>query len=113
MIESYRFGHITVDDVDYEEDLIIFPVHVQEGWWRDEGHKLKPQDLDSVIEYSPDVLVVGKGAYGRMKVTEETRSLLESEGIELIAERTEEAKDVYNRLLEEDRKAVAALHLTC
>ncbi|MFP3952133.1 MAG: Mth938-like domain-containing protein [Candidatus Bathyarchaeia archaeon] len=113
MIESYRFGHITVNGVEYTEDLIIFPDHVQDGWWRDEGHRLNPQDLEAVLEYNPKVLVVGKGAYGRMKVTDETSRILEDEGINLIAERTGKAKDVYNELLEEGRRAVAALHLTC
>ncbi|MBE9472531.1 MAG: hypothetical protein IMY75_10535, partial [Chloroflexi bacterium] len=60
----------------------------------------------------PEVLVVGTGAYGMMRVTEETRRALETAGIRLIAAPTAEAVKTYNELREETRVA-AALHLTC
>ncbi len=58
-------------------------------------------------------MVVGQGAFGRMKVNKEVDEALEERGIEVIAERTGEAIDTFNKLIEDDEKVVAALHLTC
>jgi hypothetical protein len=111
-IESYRFGHLVIDGQPYDGDLLILPDQVQGGWWRKEGHALHPSDLSLVFEAQPDLLVVGLGANGRMRVTHETCQALEAAGIELIAELTEQACQSYNRLREQQAVA-AALHLTC
>jgi hypothetical protein len=58
------------------------------------------------------VLVVGTGYSGMMDVPPETRSYIESEGIELVVQKTAEACKTFNRL-SESRTVVAALHLTC
>ncbi len=112
-IEHYRFGAITVDGQRHTRDLIILPdERIVAGWWRKEGHALHPGDLTAVFEAAPEVLVVGTGAYGMMRVTEKTRRALATAGIRLIAAPTAEAVKTYNELREETRVA-AALHLTC
>ncbi len=113
MIESYRFGKITIDERDYHRDLIVFPDHIRENWWREEGHLLKLEDIKEVLAFQPDVLVVGQGAFGRMKVTDQVRESLKKRSIELIADKTGAAKDAFNRLAGEGKKVVTALHLTC
>ena len=111
-IETYRFGYILIDGRPYDQDVIILPDRVLGGWWRKEGHVLRPGDLEAVFEAAPDLLVVGQGAYGKMQVPPETRQALHAAGIELVALPTEKACRTYNRLRE--RKTVAAaLHLTC
>lgn len=113
MIDSYRFGIITVEGTKYNGDLIIFPEHVEDNWWRLKGHELNVSDLISVFEYEPEVLVVGKGAYGLMKITEEAAELLNEKDIRVVASNTKEACEEFNFLLREGKKVVAALHLTC
>ncbi|MCD6263234.1 Mth938-like domain-containing protein [Candidatus Bathyarchaeota archaeon] len=113
LIDSYRFGRIVVDGVEYTKDLIIFPDRVKSDWWRRRGHELAVEDLEEVLEEKPEVLVVGTGAYGLMRVLEETRRRLKEEGIELIAQRTGKAYKTYNELLKSGRRVAAALHLTC
>lgn len=111
-IDSYRFGRVVIDGQPHTRDVILLPDRVIAGWWRKEGHAVHPEDLDAVLEVQPELLVVGEGAYGRMGVTEETRSALEQTGIALISQPTEEACQTYNRLCEQQAVA-AALHLTC
>jgi hypothetical protein len=111
-IENYRFGAITVDGQRHTRDLIILPERVIGGWWREEGHALHPGDLAAVLEAAPEMLVVGTGAHGMMRVTEEARRTLEEAGIWLVAASTAEAVETYNQLQGETRVA-AALHLTC
>ena len=85
---------------------------MDDNWWRKSGHLLQKEDLRDVIQYNPDVLIVGTGAYGLMKVPEETKKFVEAKGIKLIFGETGEACKAYNEL-KEKRKVVAAFHLTC
>ena len=112
MIDSYDFGRITIDGKRYNTDLLVFPDKIKTGWRRKEGHRLQIADLKEVLEAKPEVLVVGTGYSGMMNVPPETRKSVESEGIELIVQKTAEACQTFNHLIE-SRTVVAALHLTC
>lgn len=112
-IDQYRFGHIDVEGHSYDADVIIFPDHVQERWWRQEGHRLSREDLQTVLAEKPEVLVVGTGYYGRMQVPEETLDSLRSVGVDVRITRTSEAVAEFNRLQRECARIVAALHVTC
>ena len=112
IIESYDFGAIMVDGKKFEHDLIIFPDRIDGGWWRKEGHMLGVEDVKAIVEAKPEVLIVGTGYSGMMKIDPETEPHLRSSGIELIASKTEKACKVYNDL-SKSRRVVAALHLTC
>jgi hypothetical protein len=112
MINSYDFGGIIINGKHYTTDLIVFPNKIKANWWRKKGHRLQIADLEEVLEAKPEVLVVGTGYSGMMKVPPETRSYIESEGIELIVQKTAEACKTFNHL-SESRTVVAALHLTC
>lgn len=131
-IDSYSFGKITIDGETYDRDVIIRPDGVRASWWRKEGHSLHPEDLASVVtslaparggasadggasahhDLDPEVIVIGCGAYGVMKIPEPTRKWLSERGIELVALPTPAACERYNELSAETR-VVAGLHLTC
>jgi len=118
VIESYDFGVLRIDGKEYHSDVIIYPesshggCRVDGSWWRKEGHRLDKADLDDVLKAKPDLLVVGTGYHGCMKVPEETVEFLEKARIKLYAAPTQEACRKYNEL-NDKRKVVAALHLTC
>jgi hypothetical protein len=111
-IEHYSFGSITIDGKTYTSDVIIYPGRVDSSWWRKEGHNLQIVDLTDVIKAKPDILVVGTGSSGAMRVPKDTISHLESKGIEVHVERTDKAVEQFNKL-QSDKIVIAALHLTC
>jgi len=113
MIESYNFGKIVVNGKVYTSDLIIFNDSVRENWWRKEGHKLHIEDLKEVIKKKPEILIVGTGYFGLMKVPKEVKDFLTQKGIEVVSQKTKEACETFNKLLSCKRKVAAALHLTC
>jgi len=113
MIEHYSFGKIIVNGKKYTRDLIIFPDRIKENWWRKEGHYLYMEDLEEVLEYKPEILIIGTGALGVMKVPKDLIKQLEKMGIKVIVKKTKEACEEFNKLLNEGKKVVAALHLTC
>ena len=112
MIESYDFGQITINGRRYSRDVIIFSDHVKDGWWRKEGHRLSLEDLKEVFEADPEVLVIGTGYSGLMKVPQDVKDYVNSKKIELVVENTRQACQTYNRLCQ-SRKVIAAFHLTC
>lgn len=111
-IDSYHFGTIVVNGQNYTSDVIIFRDKVNAHWWRKAGHELHLEDLTEVMAEKPEVLVVGTGALGLVKVLPEVKPGLEAQGIQLIAEPTSEACNIYNQLCH-SQKVIAALHLTC
>ncbi|MBM4146813.1 MAG: hypothetical protein FJ240_11180 [Nitrospira sp.] len=111
-IEHYSFGRITIEGKTYTSDIIIYQGKVNASWWRKQGHNLEIADLVDVLAAQPEVLVVGTGAMGLMKVPKETISHLQSKGIEVHVARTGEAVAIFNKL-QKDKVAIAAFHLTC
>jgi hypothetical protein len=112
-IASYSFGSITIDGQVYKADVIILGDRVVPNWWRKAGHSLCEEDLAEVIEYGPDVLIIGTGASGMMEVPEEVKRFLEDKGIEVISLRTSQAYKVFNEMSESGKRAAGAFHLTC
>ena len=112
-IDSYQFGNIVIDGAAYGSDCIIIGDCVRADWWRKQGHFLAAEDLQAVIAAKPSVLVVGCGASGLMKVSDEVRDVLQGENIELVALDTHKAVARFNELREKGQNVAAALHLTC
>ena len=112
IIDSYQFGLIVVSGKRYTSDVIIFPDRVKDDWWRKIGHELCRDDIAEAITENPEVLIVGTGAFGLVKVLPEVKESVEAQGVKLVMETTDKACHTYNQLCH-SQKVVAALHLTC
>jgi hypothetical protein len=111
-IDNYQFGKIVIDGQVHTKDVILLPDRVIGGWWRQEGHVLRLSDLEEILKVDLQELVIGKGAFNRMRITSDVEEALPNIGIKLIALPTKEACQEYNRR-SQARKVAAALHLTC
>ncbi len=111
-IEHYNFGSMTIDGQVFDKDLIITPKTILPNWWRQQGHKLQMEDLESIWESEPEILIIGTGKLGVMKVPTEVKARLEERLETLHIERTPQAVELYNQLSNSNR-VVAAFHLTC
>jgi len=126
-IDSYSFGVMKVGSTEYRGDLIVFaspqdalrrrgaggPDRVKPDWWRKEGHSLAVEDLNDVLAFEPEVLVIGKGASGMMEVPAVTEKTLQEKGIDVIAENTSQAWNIFNQQAEKGKKVAGAFHMTC
>jgi len=112
IIDSCQFGLIVVNGKKYTSDVIIFPGRVRDNWQRKTGHRLCLEDIAEVITESPEVLVVGTGISGLMKVLPEVIEVIGASGTKFIVETTDKACNIYNHLCRSQR-AVAVLHITC
>ena len=111
-IDSYSFGRIVINGTTYTSDVIIYPGRVDASWWRKEGHLLQLADLAEALQAKPDVLIIGTGYSGVMRVPRETIDRIASQGIEVIVERTSKAVALFDDL-EGARTVIAAFHITC
>lgn len=113
MIESYDFGSVVINGAQYTSDVIVMGEKIKAGWRRKEGHMLHASDVEAALEeFLPEVVVIGTGYSGMMKVPVETKQYLQTKGVELLVEKTEEACKVFNTL-SKSKRVLAALHLTC
>ena len=112
-IDAYEFGRIDIGGKTFTSDVIVTSGEVKDGWWRQEGHELHLEDLEAALHKAPEVLVIGTGYFGRMAVSDDTRSRLQSLGIHVVTAKTSLAVKEFNRLQQEYARVVAALHLTC
>ncbi|MFC2045432.1 MTH938/NDUFAF3 family protein [Chloroflexota bacterium] len=112
IIDSYRFGLVVIGGRRYTSDIIIFPDRIQDNWRRMSGHRLCSEDIAGIVNERPEVVVVGTGVAGLMKILPEVQQAVDNQGIKLIAETTDKACRSYNRLCC-SVKVVAALHITC
>ena len=100
MIEQYATGsHMTVQGKKYFQDLKIIHGQVKANWWRKQGHRLYLPDISDILSANPEVLVIGTGYAGRMDVPMSLRTAIENQDIKVVAERTSEATETFNRLL--------------
>ena len=111
-IDSYSFGRIVINGKTYSSDVIIYPGRVDASWRRKEGHLLRLADLAEALHAKPEVLVIGTGYAGVMRVPGETVDRIAAQGIEVKVERTSKAVETYNDL-HDAKTVIAALHITC
>jgi hypothetical protein len=114
MIESTAFGTMTIDGRTYTSDLIIFPDgRVKDGWWRRSGHVLTVDDILSLVDTSPELIVAGTGTSGRMRPDHSVLPFLKEKNIALIAEPNQQAVKIYNEKSAAGLAVGACFHLTC
>ncbi len=83
-------------------------------WWRREGHVLHLEDLGTLLDRHLERLVVGTGAYGRMRPAPGLEQELAARGVTVEVLPTAAAVDRINELLRvEAVDWASALHLTC
>ncbi len=112
-INSYSFGSITIDNKIYQKDIIVFPEKVRPNWIRIKGHSMELADIKEIIDYHPETLIIGTGAYGLLTIPSSTSKALSKNKIKLITENTKKACAVFNEHIKNNTKTVGAFHLTC
>ncbi|MFX1257431.1 MAG: Mth938-like domain-containing protein [Promethearchaeota archaeon] len=109
-INNYEFGRIVIENKSYTDDLILLGRNVKPKWWRKSGHSLDKKDLEKILDYKPDLLIIGTGTYGMMKISSKLSKKL---NFKIIAYPTKEAVKKYNQEIKGEKKIAGAFHLTC
>ena len=114
MIDQYTTGsHMTVDGTKHHQDLKIIHGEVKASWWRRQGHRLVTEDIQDILSAKPEVLVIGTGYAGNMRIPGSVRQTIEDHHIKLVHATTADATKTFNRLEAEGKDVAGAFHLTC
>jgi len=112
-IDSTRFGSITIDGKTYHESdnyIISWDGQIR-GLHTVERHLFGKPELDTILRKKPEMVIVGTGDSGLLKVSEEVRTLCREKGIEFVEMISRVAIIKFNENL--DKRVVAFIHLTC
>lgn len=114
LIDEYHFGKIVIAGKPYDFDLMICGEELYQKWWRKEGHSLCLEDLEWILDRTPEILIIGKGSVGCMEVPIDLVEELGKRGIEVRIAKTGQAVELYDEMArKETRKIGAVFHLTC
>lgn len=116
-ILKHKWGHLEVEGhTTPYKDAKLYPGGSREWWWGETGtsHKpgIQPKDVEELLEHGARVIVLAKGVYGRLGVTDETMQLLRDKAVQVHVHKTKKAIKVYNQLAE-NQMVGALIHSTC
>jgi uncharacterized protein len=110
MFTGYGDGYVMVNQVRYEQNLIVLPDRIIERWEVSSFDQLATDDFDLLLSLQPEMVLLGTGRTLRFPHPRLTRSLLES-GIGLEVMDTNAACRTFNILTAEGRRVAVALLL--
>ncbi|TYB32179.1 MAG: hypothetical protein FXF47_00125 [Candidatus Mcinerneyibacterium aminivorans] len=122
-IEKFDWGKFVVDGVEHSKnyglrkgqgkDLKIVGRNV-ESWKERRGHIVTKDMVNSVLKEKIDVLVIGTGFDGTLKVPKSVKNYLVENGVsEVIIKKTPDACNCYNKLYRQQRNVGLLVHGTC
>ena len=112
-ISSTKFGSITISGKTYEHDVIVTwegkvrPAHV------DIRHIIGEKELAQLLLERPEIIVIGLGQSGLMKLAPEVLAFADEKKLKIIQKPTPKAIKEFNQLARAGKKVVAYMHVTC
>lgn len=115
-ILELRWGSIDTE-VGTFRDAKLWPGGGRDWDWNETGtdHSpgIQPSDVEELLSNGAEILVLGRGQTGRLKVQEETMAAIRDRGATPIVVESREAVERYNVLAEEGKAVGAVIHSTC
>ena len=115
VINSTKFGSITIDGRTYAEDdnYIVFWDGEIRGLHTAVRHTFGRPELEIMLKKNPEMIIVGTGVSGLLRVSEEVRSLCRDKRVELIEIVSKGAIEKFNESFNQEKKVAAFIHVTC
>lgn len=109
-IDSSYFGNIIVDGRKFDHDIIVdWKGNVQK---KQSSHEFSRRDLQDLLLKDPEVIVIGTGTAGMMKVDPSAEVEARMNNVELIVAPTTGAIKEFNKYVKR-KKTVGVIHVTC
>jgi hypothetical protein len=111
------WGFVEIEGLGRFRDVKLWPGGGRAWDWRETGTDHRPGvlsgDVAELLDHEPDLVILSRGRHGRLGVSPETLSLLETRGVSVVREKTDAALATYNRLAAEGRRVAGLFHTTC
>ncbi len=116
-IDRYNFGFIVIDGKQYLHDVLILPdgtVKERESSKAGFGsHKIVWGDVAKIVNEQPQVIVIGTGASGCVKLSLDAGVKLRKANLNLLVLPSFKAVEKFNQLTQEGKRVAALIHITC
>jgi uncharacterized protein len=110
ILTAFGDGWVHVGATEYRENLVLTPDSVHARWAMQGFDALTESDFRALLEYSPEIALIGTGRRQRFPRPALLRPLYEARvGVEIMDTRA--ACRTFNILIAEERRVVAALLL--
>lgn len=117
LIDKTKFGSITIDGKTYEHDVILrLSGQIKKRKKKlskrlyGTSHIISAEEAAHLYEPGCQLLIIGTGQYGSVRLSEEAEQFFTEQGCEVILQPTPEAITTYNQT---KRKRVGMFHVTC
>ncbi len=110
-IQFVKFGEVMVDGKVYYSDMMV--------WWDGEkemvpkSHVLGMKAFSMLLRKNPDIVVVGTGQQGCVKISDDVRDMARKGGIKIFEDTSAKAADLFNGFVATKKNVVAFIHTTC
>jgi len=110
-ITAVRFDEVDIDGKTYFSDMIV--------WWdgkiefRTKSHEFGINEFLKLAEKKPELIVLGTGMEGHVRIPEEVAQAAEDKKIEIYHDLSPKAAKMFNGFLADKKKAVALIHSSC
>ncbi len=117
-IDSTEFGNVTIDGKKYNQVLIIGDMIMQRDYEKlkelfGTSHKIGDWELEELLKQNPEIIIIGTGQDGAMEIDRELIEDFKKKNIEVIAEITPKAIEIYNEKKKQGKRINALIHTTC
>ena len=115
VIDSTKFGSITINGRTYyeEDNYIVFWDGEIKGLHTAERHLFGRPELEMILKKNPEIVIVGTGISGLLRVSEDARSLCRGKEVELVEIVSKKAVIKFNESINQEKKVAAFIHVTC
>jgi hypothetical protein len=110
-IDGTKFGEITINGRPYDSDVTVY--------WdgrvalRAKEHTIELGEFLKILRADPNVLVVGTGQTGIMRIAPEVKQVADDKNVQIHTDVTPRAMDLFNAFVSEGKKVVGIFHVTC
>ena len=115
---SWGKMEVSIDgDKQVFKDCKVWPGGAREWRWGETGthHSpgIQPADIEEILSHNVEEVVLGRGQFGRLGVSNETEVFLHEQGISYYVEMTRKAVDLFNKLARQGKRVGGVFHSTC
>lgn len=116
--DSSRFGEVIINGRSYG-DVLVVGEEIEE---RDDprlerelgtDHLIGNWEVEKLLSNKPEIVIIGTGTAGALRVTSEVEERFKKARVELIILTTPSAIEEYNGLVKMGKKVNALIHSTC
>lgn len=105
---GYGDGHISINQIRYEKNLIVMPDRLIEDWPVMSVSQLEVRHFEMLTPYKPEIIILGTGTTLKFP-SQSVLSQITKMGIGIEVMDTKACCRTYNILVEEGRRVAAAL----